>query len=850
MSLIFDTPIALFLLVGLALWVWLTRRYWQKVSIADRWAMLLRVGAIAMLCLALAGPRFAHGAPDRFIYFLIDRSASIGLDASEILRIVKPFAKPTEKTFYGLISFGAEPLIESSFASSLPLAEFQTEPNDNATDLESAVQLALETFPRAGRREIVLFTDGQMTSGDLTTILSRAHREVVPIHVWPLGALGAFPEVWLYDLQVPDEVAPRLLFPIRVQIGATTAGNGTLLLYRNDQLVQNLSINYSPGVQELRLTEKLETPGTYSYRVYLKSESDRLIENNQLQGATIVPGDPQVLLVERLSGESPVARLLHSADFSFEQTTLEEFSASPVSLSGYKAVILNNIPLGRLTSEHRRALKQFVADIGGGLFLIQGREAVEGLEEQTPEELAQLEELLPVSYLAPEPYQIPGLALVFVMDRSGSMGDPVGGGIPKLEVLKRSALRSLEVLDQDDWAGLIAFDTDYEWIVHLKALGNKQEFNTNIQRLNANGGTDVYFALQEAFEVLERTPARIKHILVFTDGHNNNKREREYRELYERLAKSPVRISALGIDRSPNEEFLMELSAAGRGRYQRVQEFTDLPVFSLREVRRIARLRWIEGQSSLQAATPEIVLPPPVQGYVLTHEQPGAQIVLTAAPDGDPILAFKRYGLGHVGVLNTDLEGEGSREWLAWEELGRLIGSSIARIYRHTSQEKDIAVQTLFTDGALEIIVDVREGSQWVSGVDVKATVTGPTNREVSFSQVASGRYRAHMEQPASELYTVHIEAKREDQMLAEVNRPLAVPYAKEYRQLGVDVERLSEIAHSTGGQFLERPVLPLPPAGIARQSYQELWTLALLIALGLFMADLAARKLLWLFER
>lgn len=848
MSLIFDTPWVLLFLGALALWMWLKWGYVRTISLADRLAAFFRFGSLAMLCVALAGPRFAQSASDRFLYFLVDRSASVGSEAPEILRLVQTLAKPAEKTSYGLISFGAEPLIESSFAPTLQLTEFQTEPDINATDLESAVQLALETFPQTGRREIVLFTDGQMTSGDLMAVLARARREGVPIHVWPLGALEESPEVWLYDLQVPDEVAPRLLFPIRVQIGATVAGSGTLLLYRNDQLVQNLSISYSPGVQELRLTEKLETPGAYSYRVYLKTESDRLIENNQLQGATIVLGDPQVLLVERSSEESPVARLLHSAGFLFKQTTFEAFSANPVSLSGYKAIVLNNIPLRRLTAEQRRSLKRFVADVGGGLFLIQGREAVEGLEEQPPEDLADLEEPLPVSYLAPEPYQIPGLALVFVMDRSGSMGDPAGGGIPKIEILKRAALRSLEVLDQDDWVGLIAFDTDYTWIVHLKPLGDKREFNTNIQKLTANGGTDLYFALKEAFDTLEKTPARIKHILAFTDGHNNNKREREYRELYERLTRSSVRISTLGIDRAPNEEFLMDLAAAGRGRYQRVQEFTDLPVFSLREVRRIARLRWVEGQSVLQAATP--VVPPPLQGYVLTHERPAAQTVLRAAPDGDPILAFQGYGLGHVGVLNTDLEGEGSREWLAWEELGRLLGSSIARIYRHTPQENDIAIQTVVTDGVLEIFADVREGSQWVSGLDVRAKVTGPTSTEVSFSQVAPGRYRAQVEQPASGLYTLHIEAQRAGQVLAEVNRPLAVPYAEEYRQLGIDDERLNQIVRATGGQFLERPVLPPPPAGIGRQGYQEMWPLALLIALGFFIADLAARKLLWLLER
>jgi Ca-activated chloride channel family protein len=544
MSISFDSPWMLVSLAGLALWVWLARR--------SHAATLFRIGALALLCVALAGPKFAHGASDRFIYFLVDRSASIGVESAQILQIVRALAPPTEKTFYGVILFGAEPVIETSFAPALQLSEFQAEPEPAATDIASAVRLALETLPRSGRREIVLLTDGQMTSEDLS-VFTRARREGVPIHVWPLGE--DLSEAWVHDLKIPPDVTPGLPFPIRVQIGATTDGQGTLLLYRNEELVQNLSVQYSPGVQELRLTDKLDAPGAYSYRVYLKAEPDRLRENNQLYGATVVPGTPQVLLVERSSGESPLFRLLRRAGFSLVSTSFAAFSANPVALTSYKTVILNNIPLDKLTAEQRRALKRFVADSGGGLFLIQGREAVAGLEEQTPQELADLEELLPVSYLAPEPYQIPGLALVFVMDRSGSMGDPAGRGIPKIEILKRAALRSLEVLDREDWVGLIAFDTEYSWIAPLQPLGDGREFSSNIQRLTANGGTDLYFALKAAFDTLEKTPARIKHILVFTDGHNNNKREREYRELYARVAKSSVRISTLGIDRAPNEEF-------------------------------------------------------------------------------------------------------------------------------------------------------------------------------------------------------------------------------------------------------------------------------------------------------
>jgi len=838
---VFDAPWAL---VGIALiagGIWAMRARWRTLPKAERLAVLGRAGALALICIALADPRLSSGASERFIYFLVDRSASVSADPSELSQLVRALAQPAERTFYGLISFGAEPMIETGFAPTLP--RFQTEPDPTATDIARAIQLALETFPRRGRREIVLFTDGQATRGDLAGVVARARREGVPIHVWPLG--GDLSEVWLSELQLPEEVPLGVSFSLRLQLSATTYGQGTVLLYRNNELIHTAPIEYTPGVQEVRLNDTLETPGAATYRVYLKASPDHLTENNELYGVTIVRGGPQVLVIERSPEESTVARLVRSAGFSFDRKRLSELATLP--LAEYKVIILNNVPLGQLTQRQRQALKIFVGDLGGGLWVIQGRAAVMDLEEQTPQELSELEELLPVSYLAPEPYQIPALALVFVMDRSGSMGDPAGG-VPKIEILKRAALRSLEVLDPEDWVGLIAFDTDFEWIVPLKPLGDRQDFQSSIQRLSANGGTDLYFALKAAFERLERQSAKVKHILVFTDGHNNNKREREYRELYERLSKSTVRVSVLGIDRAPNEEFLKELAAAGRGRYQRVQEFTDLPVFSLREVRRIARLRWIEGQTPVKPLAPPE--PPPVAGYVLTHERTGAQTVLTTDPEENPLLAFKHYGLGRVAVLNTDLEGDGAPAWLSWSGLSELFAQTLTQLYRPLVRQGELSVHVTVHDHELEILTDLRQGDRWISDATLSGQLTGPLRQEVLFSPIAPGRYRARLERPPQGQYILQVAAQRSDQLISEITKPLVIPYAQEYRRVGLNSEFVYEITRATRGQVLERPVLPPPSGRIAQESFTELWPWALMLALALFITDLALRKLWWLVER
>ncbi|MCS6903595.1 MAG: VWA domain-containing protein, partial [Candidatus Bipolaricaulota bacterium] len=418
MSLIFDASWVLLILGGLLGLFWWRRTQIRELARPERWATFLRLAALGALVLGLAGPRLALSAADRYVYFLVDRSASIQTDIRQLRETLRALALPAPHTYYALIAFGAEPLIESGFAPTLTLSDFQTDPDPQATDLESAVQLALETLPRRGRREIVLLSDGQPTQGDLDRALQLARREGVPIHVWPLTVSHS--ELWLDRFEIPEEVTPGVPFALRLLLGATQQSAATLLLYRNNELHQALSVALAPGVQEIRIADRLDAPGVYHYRAYVKAERDRLTENNQLEAATRVSGDAAVLVVQENSS-SPLGRILQSLELKADHKTLREFLDNPLVLSHYKAMILNNISLEKLSSAQRELLKRYVRDLGGGLWLIQGRAAVEGLGGQTPDELAQLEEFLPVSYLVPEPYQIPGIALVFVLDRSGSM---------------------------------------------------------------------------------------------------------------------------------------------------------------------------------------------------------------------------------------------------------------------------------------------------------------------------------------------------------------------------------------------------------------------------------------------
>src|SRR5258708_19705206 len=63
----------------------------------------------------------------------------------------------------------------------------------------------------------------------------------------------------------------------------------------------------------------------------------------------------------------------------------------------------------------------------------------------------------------------PSLAIVFVIDHSGSMAD-TSGGAQKLELAKEAAARPVQLLFPTDRVGVGAFDDPAPWVVPMTDL--------------------------------------------------------------------------------------------------------------------------------------------------------------------------------------------------------------------------------------------------------------------------------------------------------------------------------------------------------------------------------------------
>ena len=114
--------------------------------------------------------------------------------------------------------------------------------------------------------------------------------------------------------------------------------------------------------------------------------------------------------------------------------------------------------------------------------------------------------MLPVSSTPPSRRRQGSVALVLVIDKSGSM-DLFRSDVSKISMAREAAIQATDLLQVDDTLGVIGFDSRFQWVVpmtRLRSPDDLKQAQAKISQIQADGGTTIFPALEAAYEAIAR----------------------------------------------------------------------------------------------------------------------------------------------------------------------------------------------------------------------------------------------------------------------------------------------------------------------------------------------------------
>jgi uncharacterized membrane protein len=858
MGVAFDTPIALLLLVpALAFTVLLHAGARRRLGAGRRRAALLvRTALIAALVFALAGFQLVLPVDRLATVFVVDLSDSVGTTGREeaLTFVQDSLREMPDGDLAGIVAFGKEALVERLPSELEELDRIASAPVKAATDVGAALRLAAALFPDDAQKRIVLLSDGNDTTGEGQKEASLAAERGVQVETHAIGVEGRV-EVLVERLRTPSTSRLGEELEAVAEIRSTVQQTATVRLYADGALAATERVELVVGLNRVAFRVEPEDPGFHTFRVVVEAAQDTFAQNNRGDSNTIVKGEPRVLV---LAGDEQVAdELVTALEAERQQVdTLvpEELSDDPAALLTYDSVVMVDVARLRMSDEQLAALQVYVRDLGRGLVMVGGPKSYgAGGYTKTP-----IEETLPVDMGVRDREKQPDVALVVVIDKSGSMdachcntfnGGAGGGtgidGVRKVDIGKEAILRAASALTSQDELGVVAFDEQAHWVVRTQPLGGIGNLQGQIAGITPNGNTNIFTGLENAVDSLEAARSTRRHIILLTDGWSSSG---QYEELLGRMKAAGITLSTVGAGGGSNP-FLEGLAKDGGGRFYNAVNASSIPDIFLKETQQVSGQQIVEetffpiltSQSPILRGIEEL---PQLLGYNGTTAKPAAQTVLVS-PRDDPVLAQWQYGLGRSVAWTSDSTGRWARNWLGWEGFTRFFTQLVSWTF---PGEESGGIEAEFVTRGEKTTLRVQSVDDDGSPRDFYATravVVGPdlTPAQVDFVQTAPGVYEKELGEISPGAYAVRITQTRPGDAALGRTVGLVAPTASEYRLLGPNEAFLATLRAATGGRAVSLPTEPWTHDLATTSSFTPLWPLLLVLALLLWPFDIALRR-------
>ncbi len=828
---------------------WIEQRSSHPMS-SRRKRMLLVVRALGVMLalLALAGPATVVQSSRQALVVALDHSQSLGADGlkrvfdrATALRDALPSS--VESSF---VSFGDDPAAlpaEMKLEAAAAQLDWQ-KAHGRDSNYQRAIEFASALFPSGTSRHIVVIGDGHETRGSIIEASRDAAAAGIRVHTATITGEKK-PDVRVRELAASRaRLHEGASLELRAVIESTVSGSGVVKLFENGIEVDKRTVAAQAGKPlDVTFTRSPAVRNIYKYRAVIEGfADDTLSANNDALAIVDVRGRLRLLYLE--SDATQGGYLMQAMEKEGVQLEMRQPGSIPSSLeelAGYDGIIISDVAAHQLGEGTMIAMRDYVDRLGGGLIMLGGPNSFGvGGYFRTP-----IEDVLPVRLKSPDEEEKQSAAVALVIDRSGSMSGE------KLEMAKSAAIATTEVLSRNDFIGVYAFDSEAHVVAPMAKITSVAGVSAQIAAVAPGGGTNLQPAFVLAREALQRVKAKVKHMIILTDGQTSGA---GYEALAAQCRVEGATISAVAIGAGSHVALLQAIASNGGGQSYTTNDVNSITrIFTQDTLMHTGRMiREEPFQSQMTERHPILAGfdkwdPPTLLGYVKTLRKSTAQVPLTT-DTGDPLLAHWRFGLGKVTAFTSDAKTRWASLWIGrWGDFGRFWSQVLRETARPPQgQNMDLACEMRGEEAriSVDLLEDAgtrRNNARVEAEVFfVAADALGAPLKSVSkiaMQQSGPGLYESSFRPDQPGVYLIKAQSGAEMVSAGLVHNP-----SSEASLGTANEELMRQAAKITGGSYLGDKDIPALNSTNATQ-YTELWPRLIIALLLLFLIDVAIRR-------
>lgn len=777
--------------------------------------------------------------------FLVDVSDSMSGNKKQVENYIQDMIQDMpKKNLSAVIAFGKDTSVDQFLSDKKDFNRLSATPVTVATNIEKAIQAANSMFDDGVSKRLVLISDGSENEGNMSITANILKENDIEFLVIPVkDSIAGNHEVYINEVLTPNVIHAGDHYNVMVSVTSNIETDAILYLYAGRKLKGQQEISLTKGENQFVFEDTGIEGDIAEYKAVIEAEEDTISVNNTYVTFAEIEAKPRILLIEgKVDEAAEFEKILKVANIEYDKVSPKGVPNKVADLNQYKAVISLDVHYDDLRSGFDKALESYVKDHAGGYICIGGENsyALGGYRN------TKLEEVLPVNMALQGEKEIPKMAMIMVMDQSGSMMFPSedNSSVTGLDLAKQAAIAGVSELRKTDDVGVLAFSDSYNWVIPIKNATDFETIKEQIRTIGSGGGTSIYPALEEAYNKVLNSDAQIKHIVLLTDGQDTYQ---DYDTLLNKIRESGVTVSTVAAGSDSDQNKLSYIAEQCGGRYYYTDINNAIPRIFAQEVYLSTSNYLMNDEFYPIITTRHEILNgltdeglPALLGYIAASPKQTAEVLLESEK-GDPILTTWQCGLGRTIAWNTDGNNEWTGNYALWDNYPLLWANMIHYVISDTELGEDQL--DIVKEGNQAVLT--YETKEYDKNTRVKAVITDQEGKtsEIPLNPMKPGVFEGRLDVEDVGIYSINIRKMSGKDVLKNYNTAYANQYSTEYQFVNLKTEFSTFVKQAGGKEISYEDNIWTKNEAVVKAKV-SLTIPLLILAILLFIFDIIVRRL------